>query len=817
MSYRRRQSGWWAVLAALLTLAVSAPAFAQANGYTYDIQANGIPKFVNTVYIDLAKVTRISKFRSGAGHDYSDSTQFGRDGYKNPPDGSIEACASMKHYFIAPDATTQIYAPVTGRVTRMFDEPIGGTQIQITSDEQPAFTFTMFHVELNASFVEGDHVEAGQNIGHHTGTQTWSDMAVFVRTPRGNHLISYFDTLTDEAFAAFQARGVQSREQLQLSREYRRANLVFSCAGTAKIVPDSEYVNLTGGPTSQTISISGITNFSLVKLGDPPARVTATASSGLAVTATARYPKVCAYADGAISWRRAGTCVVAFTQGGDRGTLAAQPVELTLTVAADPAAPARLPGIGGIRPSFTGTTESYLLFHNQSSVPGAVTVALYNGATGEKVAAWVSPTIPAHASRQFQIDDLERAAVQPFVKPAAWGIRIESATMGGYFQHILFDRAAGAITNASSCDAGVTGVPYVLPYAYTSLFADFPSTIVFTNATSSGAFLGASLNAADTGAQVGLGGYYPSGPFNTAPAARTATALTMSELQARLNFTPTPETSRVAVQGSDTRLVGAYLQHVLESRRTGVLSDMNTACSLGGYVMRTVPSPLFTGRAYSGSNVSARSSVRFYNDSKTAAPVTVALRDPATGNAVAEWSSPDIAPGAMLDVPVSTIETETATARKDIYNVTVETPIDGFFQLLTQAGGAISNFSTCPASTTVNGSLLLGVHSTARASAGYASSIVVNNTGRDPARADIDVYDPRDGRKLATYTTATIPANGQLTFDPGAIEARLTMLAGTGPDTYVLKLDPAFTGFLQHFMMNHEPGVITDLTAMCEM
>ncbi len=818
MSYTRHQSVLWAALAALLTLAaLGAPAFAQANGFTYDIQANGIPKFVNTVYIDLTKVTQISKFRSGAGHDYSDSTQFGRDGYKNPPDNSIEACASMKHYFIAPDATTQIYAPVTGRVTRMFDEPIGGTQIQITSDEQPAFTFTMFHVELNRTFAEGDQLQAGENIGHHTGTQTWSDMAVFVRTPRGNHLISYFDTLTDEAFAVFQARGVESREQLQLTRDYRRANLVFSCAGIAKIVPDSEYVNLTGGPISQTISVAGSTNYATVRLSDAPARVTATASSGLPVTGVPRYPKICVYTNGTIVWRRPGTCVIAFIQAGDTRTLAALPVEFTLTVVSDELAPAWLPSLGGIHPSFTSTTESYLLFHNSGNTPGTVTLSLYNGTTGEKAATWTSPVIAAHASRQFQIDDLERAIAAPFEKPAAWGVHVDAASMFGYMQHILFDRAAGAITNASSCDTAVAGTPLTLPYAYTSLFADFPSTIVFTNPTTSGSYLGATLFAAESGVQIGPGGYYPSGPFNTAPAARTAIALPMSELQTRLNFAPAAETSRVAVRGSDARFVGGYLQHVLESRRAGVLSDMNTACSVSGYVSRTVPSPLFSGRAYSGSNLTAQSTLRFYNDSKTAAPVAVALHDPATGSVAAAWTSPPIAPGTMLDVPVATIEAETALARKDIYNVTVETDFDGYFQQFARAGGAISNFSTCAGSTVSGGRLLLGVHSTARASAGYASSIVVNNTGAAAGKADIEVYDPRDGSKLATYTTVVIPANGQFTFDPGAIEARLTMLAGAGPDTYVLKLGAGFTGFLQHFMRNHEAGVITDLTSMCEM
>ena len=126
-----------------------------------------MPKFVDVNYIDLLKITQISIFRSNAGHDYSDSTQFGLEAIKTPG-MSIENCRSMKHYFVAPDATTKIYAPVSGVGSRMFDESIGGTQVQITSDAQNAFTFLVFHVVLTPELREGDHVNAGQLLGHHT-------------------------------------------------------------------------------------------------------------------------------------------------------------------------------------------------------------------------------------------------------------------------------------------------------------------------------------------------------------------------------------------------------------------------------------------------------------------------------------------------------------------------------------------------------------------------------------------------------------------------------------------------------------------------
>jgi hypothetical protein len=45
---------------------------------TYDLNSNGIPRFVQADYIELAKIGQISRFRSGVGHEYSDAIEFCR-------------------------------------------------------------------------------------------------------------------------------------------------------------------------------------------------------------------------------------------------------------------------------------------------------------------------------------------------------------------------------------------------------------------------------------------------------------------------------------------------------------------------------------------------------------------------------------------------------------------------------------------------------------------------------------------------------------------------------------------------------------------
>lgn len=185
---------------------------------TYDVDLLGIPRFVNSNYIELSKIFRISKFRSAIGHDYSDD---------------FETCRSMKHYFQprgnANWSQVQIFAPVTGKISTVYEE-WAGTQLWIQSEQYPAFFFIVFHVHLSAPLAVGDMVTAGQNLGTHIGFETMSDIAVGVNTPGGWKLVSYFDTMSDPLFQYYRNRGIASREQLIISREQRDADPLV-CSG----------------------------------------------------------------------------------------------------------------------------------------------------------------------------------------------------------------------------------------------------------------------------------------------------------------------------------------------------------------------------------------------------------------------------------------------------------------------------------------------------------------------------------------------------------------------------------------------------------
>ncbi len=201
----------------------------------WDIDKDGIPKFVNTNYIELSKIYRISKYRSSVGHDYSDS---------------YEQCRSMKHYFQPKNdidwATVKIYSPVSGTITRVEPESIGGTKIEIAAEEYPAFRISIFHINLQGTRNVDDKISSGELLGTHIGSQTYSDISVIVNDPtKQGRMVSWFDVITDNVFNEYSARGVSTRSAMMISKSDRDAN-PLTCSGDTFTSTDplENWVNL---------------------------------------------------------------------------------------------------------------------------------------------------------------------------------------------------------------------------------------------------------------------------------------------------------------------------------------------------------------------------------------------------------------------------------------------------------------------------------------------------------------------------------------------------------------------------------------------
>lgn len=192
-----------------------------------------VSQFVKHNYIELDKIARISRFRSGEGHDYSDTHEKAR---------------CMKHYFKPKDgidaSQIKIFSPIDGEIALKFEEQVGGTQIYIKSDDiNPNLYFVIFHVNLKDGIDIGTKLTAGQHIGNHIGNQTWSDIAIFYGTEDNNTLYSYINFLTDDLFNTYKARGVESREALIITKDERDADPLTLRGGDSEDFVNSGNIN----------------------------------------------------------------------------------------------------------------------------------------------------------------------------------------------------------------------------------------------------------------------------------------------------------------------------------------------------------------------------------------------------------------------------------------------------------------------------------------------------------------------------------------------------------------------------------------------
>lgn len=249
---------WFWTLAAIVVIIVGASLF------TYyvlpisifpTVDGDNPPKFIQADFVELDKVFSISKYRSGVGHDYGDSG---------------ETCRSMKHYFSSMNASAPkykltlaqkewpkpvegkdvtIFSPVDGRVlmiTHQKERGWVGDEIKIVTDARPKITLRLMHVTpINSDIKMGKKVKAGEKVGLVLANQSF-DLAMGQTTFFKSQNISYFAAMQDSVFAKYQARGVKSRDDLIVTKEYRDAHPFQCIAGSEEFV-----VNYADGPEGE--------------------------------------------------------------------------------------------------------------------------------------------------------------------------------------------------------------------------------------------------------------------------------------------------------------------------------------------------------------------------------------------------------------------------------------------------------------------------------------------------------------------------------------------------------------------------------------
>ena len=201
-----------------------------------DTDAAGLPQFIQADFIELDRIASISKFRSGSGHDFSSGDESCRSmkHYFNPPPSQADQAYRDTHEGLPPppDGANDIVisSPVDGTVLNVEEEGSQfGRQIYIRPSEADEFTIRLFHIYPDEGLKKGSKVTAGQRIGVIGGGQT-TDVAIMHGGFLGPQFVSYFSVISDSVFAAYQARGITSRDDLIVTKEYRDAH-PYQCNG----------------------------------------------------------------------------------------------------------------------------------------------------------------------------------------------------------------------------------------------------------------------------------------------------------------------------------------------------------------------------------------------------------------------------------------------------------------------------------------------------------------------------------------------------------------------------------------------------------
>jgi hypothetical protein len=215
--------------------------------------------------------------------------------------------------------------------------------------------------------------------------------------------------------------------------------------------------------------------------------------------------------------------------------------------------------------------------------------------------------------------------------------------------------------------------------------------------------------------------------------------------------------------------------------------------------------------------------LRFHNAATDASsPVAVTVLDGTTGNRLGVWSL-TVPSRASIQVGIRNIEYDAAprivpSASMPTYTLYVDSPMIGHVQhvLWNPGGGSITNLTGCLNGVSADTRTMINVHTSLVQS--YPSYLVVHNTGATTSPVRLEVQDSRNGLVLGSYTAVAglAPLATATVNVSGAIEA-LGLRPATDQNHVNLVLDPNFTGFAQHLVVNQLAQLISNMTAKCDL
>ena len=236
----------------------------------------------------------------------------------------------------------------------------------------------------------------------------------------------------------------------------------------------------------------------------------------------------------------------------------------------------------------TEVGQSFIRLHNNTDEDGRVRVSLRDAESGVHLGRWVSPTIPAHASFQFNVSKLETEAAAANTDVAIatdertyYNLVVE-AEFDGSMQHVMWQRSTGVLSNMTSCADGVAGGEQSLFNVHSPNVVQYPSSVRIYNNGPTGDSADLDIYNANTGEHLGT---WRSGTIEAGAAIEVTMADIVHDLDLQSDGTNAvtdaagnlPAHLNIEMQDGFT----GHLQHTVRNNIASVLTDMSAKCDLG--------------------------------------------------------------------------------------------------------------------------------------------------------------------------------------------------------------------------------------------
>ena len=244
------------------------------------------PQLVEAHITNPDMIYELSKFRSGAGHDFSYDPSFAYAGEYFGATDSTEPDSSMKHYYVpylaykGDQLTVPVFAPFDGTFTRVTEEvhPDDATKInkriELTSADDSDYIAVLFHLNLDHDYPQilndwpaalwpahqpddssylTDTVSAGDFLGYaDMRISNDFDVAILYEvSAMEKYWISLYDLMPNSLFESYQNRGA-SRAAMSFTKSERLADPVTWWGGRN----DEDWLTLNQVPERSTLSLS---------------------------------------------------------------------------------------------------------------------------------------------------------------------------------------------------------------------------------------------------------------------------------------------------------------------------------------------------------------------------------------------------------------------------------------------------------------------------------------------------------------------------------------------------------------------------------